>query len=907
MSSSMSSANFNPANSSIDPNVIIDGLAGDTSVLKVLAEIPEGGKISWTGQGDTIYVEGKVAALRAVSNLWSRASSILGGGSLEASAQNIPGVLQKKIDKLDQDLKEAFTALDQAEQKRDFTVKRQLVSLIATIEDQIKDAKIGLANLARTYEVGEKKIEAVQVIMDFVQRLEGTFQLIQKDCPVKKKEREEALPIERREIGIKDFQDLGSSSSSSSAHPRVREVQPSDDSRALLAESLFTAPREILDENLLELVPEELAGISKRLSASAESSATPKEFGPIGNIYSLMTEIFNNPNTFPDDKVVRYVGRELSIPSAVAPASSRDRTAFTDHLAEAFGKVGIEVVSELGNSGNLTVADMKAAFLRVAARVTTEDLRGLFDLIKEQGTNRPSLDVCYAQCWTNLSSADRAQIMRVSDFENLTSSQIAILLKPFRYVPLRVEENLRYYPTVDAVFHQDPAQRSAAISSVCSADGEFLRALAFADQLMCLQSEDTTTNSKSPFESGLQYVLAASEHIGKRICYHDLRAGMIIPCENEVGDEFFYTVKAEITDTPGGFFNYIMAPTTNADQQILDPAVAQDVRLVYRGSNTPAAWKRNLDTAGVGKKKFDDHAGQVLANLERVLRVLESSPNGVRLSIDGHSLGACDTQRGLVMVLKAIADAQDNPNSPFHKIKKIVMTAHNAPRPEEGLNDELYRVLNRIQAGKTAAPATIRPDFEIDLNYVIYRDTEGAEDVVQTLGTEGAKHIGYGVSNDLDCFNRCPFMKRRCIRVIIPPLGYEIKERAKGIMDRFNLLSAAQGFNPDILYMHSSKVFTDSGVGCKVYPEFGRDERGAPTATQRSGIEVFEGDRAIAETNSGARMDPKDQTWAGYAQTFAQPVFTWCICCSPTYCSCDGRRRSRGGGGEPKHYARTAQ
>jgi hypothetical protein len=910
----MSSSSYDASRASgVGSGDVLTNLGEDIETLTVLAGLKPDYKLTWTGPKgrEVISVDARIGAVRAAGNLASSASAQFSSvpGERPATATNTATILKEKIDRLERDLGGAYNLLtsyrsriqpDNIENGMLKNLIKNLKRHIEAIKKQINQSVIGLQNLARTYEkLGiepEKAPEPQSSSSSTGGWLSWTLKSVASVTSAAastllpkgtepREYREAARDINElilrlntlstQNVGVPKEEELpsyadhlrtASSSSSSSSSAGLVSGQGEEEELAGLTELELRAwvlfgteePTEG-DIGAMENVDKAMENVDTvDMSASVVQSAMPKE-GTF-NIYTLMTLIFDNPDHYKDNCRVSYSskGELITLLPGVQDSSLHSKGDFTKLLTKAFGGVGQEVAKELmSKPGNdLTVADIKGAFLGIAAHVKENDLNNLFNLITLGRAPNP-MDPYY-QCWTNLSTKDKEAFQGVTDFRALNPGQIAILLKPFRYVPLSVgqgsERRLKYYPTLQAVFRRDAATDIKAFSSKSIRDGELLERLSYANHLMKL--------NQSTLAPELQYAIGASEHLGKRVCYSDLKEGMIIPCKNQGGEQFFYTVKKVIHDDKEGFFNYILVPTTPADQKILDSSV-KDIRLVFRGSDTAGAWQRNFDPEGVGKSIFKHHADTVLGNPEKVTvlgnlkEVLESSPDDVRLSIDGHSLGGCDTQRGLVMVLKAIVDAQNNPESPFHKIKKIVATAHNPPRPEASLNQELLEALDKIPTGKLFKK--VREDLEVDLTYVVYQN-ENLEDVVQKTGTSDAKHIGYSIpsgidvdedlSEDLDTGGeKTPFFKRKCVRVTVERVAPDAYRAVKQWND-LGLYDKLPDLSP--VYLHSAKAFTDPDVKCVL-------NEGSPQ------IQLFQGNDAISQASLGSPEKYDRSTWTASA------------------------------------------
>jgi len=135
-----------------------------------------------------------------------------------------------------------------------------------------------------------------------------------------------------------------------------------------------------------------------------------------------------------------------------------------------------------------------------------------------------------------------------------------------------------------------------------------------------------------------EFPFASRELLARKMAYIEPRSvkeGALVPIFNhETQKVFYYQVKGQIHNR--GLHCCVLVPLSS------DPRLP--VQLIFRGTSKDASIHRDLDPSGVGKKVFDDHAGEIL-------KLLEGCKNH-KIEVIGHSLGAADAQRAIVLLTK---------------------------------------------------------------------------------------------------------------------------------------------------------------------------------------------------------------------------------------------------------------
>lgn len=382
---------------------------------------------------------------------------------------------------------------------------------------------------------------------------------------------------------------------------------------------------------------------------------------------------------------------------------------FKQLLIETFGKYLTYKIWARYNFDKLeilTLGDVKKAFVAAGTNVRVLDLRCLHAEIRRHDKYMLAL-----RCGESLSRIDPKMfdsIKKEKVFENLSSDQIHFLVSAFRNIPNK--DFTAFKPTLD-ILYTDVAKvkKDNEVNYRYYHDLQFLEVLSQWNKLEYPKVEDGDIKVSEQDH----YRLALSEYTGKTLAYYDLEKDMLIALPNKKGNPVYFTVRD--CENQNGVIPSLLVPLKYHSIN------NNEIHLVFRGTAEARQWLRNIDWRGVGKNEFEKNVKYIL----RMLRgyVEEKNINYMSLHIAGHSLGGADTQRALVAILEAIAasDLGDD----LMKIKKLIVTTHNSPRPESELNTRLKKALYAAKEKKIK--------IGIDMTHVRYFDKE-REDVVQNCG-----------------------------------------------------------------------------------------------------------------------------------------------------------------------------
>jgi len=92
------------------------------------------------------------------------------------------------------------------------------------------------------------------------------------------------------------------------------------------------------------------------------------------------------------------------------------------------------------------------------------------------------------------------------------------------------------------------------------------------------------------------------------------------------------------------------------------------VHLVFRGTYSAQQLLRDTDFRGIGKSTFDGKSEKIIETVKGAL--IDLGEGFVDFYISGYSLGGCDTQRALVIILIAIVASSSG--SPLRNIKRLI-------------------------------------------------------------------------------------------------------------------------------------------------------------------------------------------------------------------------------------------
>lgn len=399
---------------------------------------------------------------------------------------------------------------------------------------------------------------------------------------------------------------------------------------------------------------------------------------------------------------------------------NQQKDQFFAFVAKTYGKRLSDTVRDklsLPEQTPLTFGILKSAFIIIGANVCEQDLRDLFDQIK-QGSHRPELGML---CMKYLSSRAMSSISSCERFEELAPFQIKLLMDTYRTVPI----GGRQKPIMEAFF-----------PGISPKDMSWINDSVRNEAIVLHQFEMLKGfNVAEPH-------LVASEHLSKEIIYSDLHPGMIIPLVDNKGELCYLKVQGVLQKDPINFA--IMMPLNKSSEASAENPL--DIHLAFRGTDSTKGWVANTQLQGVGKAEFEE-------SKEAIFNLVKSALEGtsfVRINLHGHSLGGAFKQRALC----AFVDELANNDSPaFSKIVHISACSGNSPNIEPELNRQFKINLDRLEFKQTLARLKDnKPEISINLDYCRFEGRYG-NDIVQVLA--GGLFIGYHIRSNL--------LKRRAI------------------------------------------------------------------------------------------------------------------------------------------------
>jgi len=398
------------------------------------------------------------------------------------------------------------------------------------------------------------------------------------------------------------------------------------------------------------------------------------------------------PITF-DQGLIKPIDKVESAPKDVTPLQS-----FLYFVSETYGVGIMERLSLRFRKKweqQLTLADVKKALVWIAGNVTVADLQNLCESI--QGDEE-------VRCCENLKTFQPDaydSIKKAGSFKELTPKQIGQLLSVFKTLP--TQEGVK--ETLEVLYGDN-------LEDVLKKENDYFN----AHDIKMVQ----TFNQWDKLDMD-HYILAVSEYLGKTLAYLELKQGMVVRIPGSKNEATFYQVHGSLKPKKDGVIAHLITPIDEQQQGV--------IHLIFRGTSptgqsldSGASILRDTSWKGIGRITYEKREEEVVDMVRKYLE--NTDEKDVVLKISGHSLGGCDTQRAGVSILKAISNSPSD--SPWRKIRKLDLIAHNAPRANKGLNTGLKEALAKIEADKT-----IR--LKIEQQYVRFFD-EKYEDIVQKAG-----------------------------------------------------------------------------------------------------------------------------------------------------------------------------
>lgn len=444
--------------------------------------------------------------------------------------------------------------------------------------------------------------------------------------------------------------------------------------------------------------------------------------------WSVSNGVQETPITFKDGKII-------PIDSSDEEGKKLALRKFLHILKETYGTELSHVVTYRYklNEEVLTLETIKKALIGVAANVKASDLEKLFVEIKKDEISRYRA----SDLLKKIDLAHFEAIRAKNEFKELTSEDIQFLLKAFKTYQLN---------------------DSAEIESIGGSLSWTLSEKSTSD--FCLAHDVgllSTLSEWNDLRLELDYEGALSEYIGKTVSYHELKEGMVITLPRKDNTFCFYKVASKLAPKKDAVISFLFVPLM--ESQDLDPSTGPNVHLTFRGTmpgvndlDSGGSLYRDQDWTGIGRRAFKERKPEIL---EMVTSYLEASQPS-QIHISGHSLGACDTQRGLAFLASHYANAEET--SPLKKIKGLHAAGHNPPRANPTVNLVLKKAVAKIS--KQEKP------IDMSLLYVRYFD-KNYEDIVQKCGDvlAGADTASGPIDGDEEVFKNAAFFKRRMIEI----------------------------------------------------------------------------------------------------------------------------------------------
>lgn len=392
---------------------------------------------------------------------------------------------------------------------------------------------------------------------------------------------------------------------------------------------------------------------------------------------------------------------------------------FVGVLTYTYGKrLAGEVIVHLGlrEKAELSWRDIRHAFISIAARVRTSDLRSLLKHL-----DNPKK----MQCSVHLSEEEKKQL-RGKLFKDLNESELRLLERAFRTVQIG--------PIRDDISHALMTEKDL------QGDGIVLEGRRIATILP------------------RGYHLNLSPEELKKMHQVELWAKEIAYYNNDLSKG---TQDGLIYDTPEGLFqvtgsipklNDAVLPYFYKPVNLLaDMGPVYSLVMTFRGTdpNDGMSLLRDLDLYGIGFTTFNRRKQDLR---DALLEQLRNGPKDkqVTLKIYGHSLGAVDTQRMLAFVLELIVEreakkeqlAQSSNDEALiqdleetvalDKIYRIEIGGENPPAPEYAVSKSVFKSLTTLKLSDTFKQERKLENEGESFVEIIYGKFDG--DAIQTAG-----------------------------------------------------------------------------------------------------------------------------------------------------------------------------
>lgn len=631
--------------------------------------------------------------------------------------------------------------------EQDLTIFRPTSELSSGFMNRIEQLSMEVPSLRRPLSIeyrGQLPSKALEVEQqqEILGELEESIRVFAKEQAALEKARK----AEDAYINLESEESEISNTDSQSASEEPLEGDGIDMSVSLLFQNDIKTPTSSLMDSFSLVSNDMMSSVIEKSKERKELGLEKKHCNIVSYIYhhmsDLVTEGENDAKKIQDSDAIAFKGGRIVKAESEADAKKSYRE-FFHILKESFGTLLARRVFgryRLNKKDTVALSDLKKAMVGVASNVLECDLKSLFDHIK---ADMPGKLNSY-RAGDYLYQMDQDLYMQIKlkeTFNDLSTEEINFLHSAFRTVPVLNTA----FSVSDVLGHLKKGANGA----------EFL----FNHDLdaLTLMESWNQLDLKNPD-------LALGEYAGKSLAYLELKPGQILPMpivkEGVEEAPVLYKVAQSLVRKNDAVIAHILAPLNN-NQAILpaeDGKKKEDVFLVFRGTLPDSgataggmSLYRDFHYDGIGRKSYDLREKEIQEMTEDYLKGTASDE--VTLRISGHSLGACDTQRGLVSILEKIAASEEG--SPWRKVKNVVVTTFNAPKVNQSVNHRMKEAVKKIN-GKGI-------DVNIDLKHVRFFD-KSYEDTIQKFGDIllGADYHG-GTGEEV--FKNAPNVKRAIINM----------------------------------------------------------------------------------------------------------------------------------------------
>ncbi|CRX38854.1 hypothetical protein [Estrella lausannensis] len=628
---------------------------------------------------------------------------------------------------------------------RDLSIFRPTAELSTGFLDRIEQLRMEVPSIRRPLSIEYRgqlpskalELEQQQEILGELEASMRGFAKEQAALEKAQKAEDAYMSLENEEGGVN-----GSSASSDSEGDSVDISVPN-----LFDEQFGEASG--LESSFVLMQQDLMSSVIDKSKERKELGLEKKHCNIVSYIYHHMNDLIadgeNEAKKIQDSDAIAFKDGRIVKTESEAEAKKSHKE-FFHILKESFGTLLARRVFgryRLNKKDTIALGDLKKAMVGVASNVLECDLKNLFEHIKAGMPGK--LDSYRAGDYLyQMNENLYMNIKGKETFNDLSTKEINFLHSAFRTVPV-----------LNTAF---------SVSDVLG----HLKKGANSSEYLFNHDLDALTLMESWSQLDLANPdMAIGEYAGKSLAYLELKQGQILPMpiikkgsEEVLEAPVLYKVAQSLERKNDAVIAHILAPM-NENQAILpaeDGKKKEDAFLVFRGTlPDPGATAggmslyRDFHYEGIGRKTYDLREKEIQNMTEDYLR--RTASDEVTLRISGHSLGACDTQRGVVSILEKIAASEEG--SPWRKVKSVVVTTFNAPKVNQSVNHRMKEAVKTINAKGIGV--------NIDLKHIRFFD-KSYEDTIQKFGDIllGADYHG-GTGEEV--FKNAPNVKRSIINM----------------------------------------------------------------------------------------------------------------------------------------------